>query len=137
MRHLENLPNRFNVPIRPDKDGYLGRECPVKSCRGYFKITPGTGVKGPAPCHCPYCGHSSKMINFTTTAQIGYAKSIVIRQVTDALLQVNDTMNRPFNGRSDSRPLEYRVIDAASFLISVAITREQARAIFARERNTL
>ena len=26
VRHLENLPNRFNVPIRPDKDGYLGRE---------------------------------------------------------------------------------------------------------------
>jgi hypothetical protein len=25
------------------------------------------------------------MINFTTRAQIGYAKSIVIRQVTDAL----------------------------------------------------
>ena len=39
--HLENLPNRFKVPIRPDKGGYLGRECPVKTCKGYFKITPG------------------------------------------------------------------------------------------------
>lgn len=95
MRHLENLPNRFNVPIRPDKDGYLGRECPAKSCRGYFKITPGTGVKGPAPCHCPYCGHSSKMSDFATRAQIEYAKSIVVRQVTDALHQ--DLKDMEFN----------------------------------------
>jgi hypothetical protein len=95
VRHLENLPNRFNVPIRPDKDGYLGRECPAKSCRGYFKITPGTGVKGPAPCHCPYCGHSSKMRDFATRAQIEYAKSIVVRQVTDALHQ--DLKDMEFN----------------------------------------
>lgn len=95
MRHLENLPNRFNVPIRPDKDGYLGRECPVKTCKGYFKITPGTGVKGPAPCHCPYCGHSSKMSDFTTRAQIEYAESIVLRQVTDALHQ--DLKDMEFN----------------------------------------
>ena len=95
MRHLETLPNRFNVPIRPDKDGYLGRECPAKSCRGYFKITPGTGVKGPTPCHCPYCGHSSKISEFATRAQIEYAKSIVVRQVTDALHQ--DLKDMEFN----------------------------------------
>ena len=85
MRHVESLPNRFNIPIKPDKDGYLGRECPIKACKGYFKITPGTGLKGRVPCHCPYCGHSAKMSDFTTKAQIEYAKSVVIRQVTDAI----------------------------------------------------
>ena len=85
MRHLESLPNRFNISIKPDKDGYLGRECPIKACKGYFKITPGTGLKGRVPCHCPYCGHSAKMSDFTTKAQIEYAKSVVIRQVTDAI----------------------------------------------------
>jgi hypothetical protein len=80
MRHVESLPNRFNIPIKPDKDGYLGRECPIKVCKGYFKITPGTGLKGRVPCHCPYCGHSAKMSDFTTQAQIEYAKSVVIRQ---------------------------------------------------------
>ena len=60
MRHLENLPNRFSISIKPDKDGYLGRECPVKTCKGYFKITPGTGLKGRIPFHCPYCGHSGR-----------------------------------------------------------------------------
>jgi len=95
VRHLESLPNRFNVPIRPDQDGYLGRECSVKTCKGYFKITPGTGLKGPIPCHCPYCGHSGRMSDFTTRAQIEYAKSIVLRQVTDALHQ--DLKDMEFN----------------------------------------
>ena len=95
MRHLESLPNRFSISIKPDKDGYLGRECPVKTCRGYFKLSPGTGLKGPVPCHCPYCGHSGKMSDFTTKAQIEYAKSIVIRQVTDALHE--DLKDMEFN----------------------------------------
>lgn len=84
VRHLERLPKRFSIPIKPDRDGYLGRECPVKECRGYFKITPGTGLTGPIPCHCPYCGHLAEMSKFTTKAQVEYAKSLVIRQVTDA-----------------------------------------------------
>jgi len=85
MRHVESLPNRFNIPIKPDKDGYLGRECPIKVCKGYFKITPGTGLKGRVPCHCPYCGHIGKSSTFFTPEQIEYARSVVIRKVTDAI----------------------------------------------------
>jgi len=54
MNNLQNLGTQFNIPISPDDDGYLGRECPVQECLGYFKITLGTGIQGPAPCHCPY-----------------------------------------------------------------------------------
>jgi hypothetical protein len=60
MNNLRRLGSQFSISIKPDDDGYLGRECPVEECLGYFKITPGTGVKGPAPCHCPYCGHSGE-----------------------------------------------------------------------------
>jgi hypothetical protein len=97
VRRLQDLPNRFNIPIKPDKDGYLGRECPAKGCKGYFKITPGTGLKGPVPCHCPYCGHSGKMSDFATKAQIEYAKSVVIRQLTDAVHE--DLKDMEFNHR--------------------------------------
>lgn len=83
--HLDNLGKQFSIPITADDDGYLGRECPVKDCLGYFKITPGTGVKGPAPCFCPYCGHKGESNTFFTQEQIEYAKSVVLRQVTDAL----------------------------------------------------
>src|ERR1700689_348464 len=85
MNHLRNLGNRFSIPIPPDEDGYVGRECPIKECLGYFKITPGTGIKGPAPCICPYCGHSGKNDTFWTQEQIQYAHSVALRKITDAV----------------------------------------------------
>lgn len=75
----------MSVPIRSDKDGYLGRECPIKECLGYFKITPGTGIKGPAPCHCPYCGYSGASNEFFTREQIEYARSVAVRKLLDVV----------------------------------------------------
>lgn len=83
--NLDNLGKQFSIPISTADDGYLGRECPVQDCLGYFKITPGTGVKGPAPCYCPYCGHKGESNTFFTQEQIEYAKSVVLRKVTDAV----------------------------------------------------
>ncbi len=83
--NLDNLGTQFSIPITADDDGYLGRECPVEVCLGYFKITPGTGVKGPSPCFCAYCGHKGESNTFFTQEQIEYAKSVVLRKVTDAL----------------------------------------------------
>jgi hypothetical protein len=83
--NMDRLGKQLSIPITADEDGYLGRECPEQECLGYFKITPGTGMKGPAPCHCPYCGHSGDNNTFFTQEQIEYAKSIALRQFTDAL----------------------------------------------------
>lgn len=83
--NLRRLGNKVNVPINADEDGYLGRECPVEKCLGYFKITPGTGIQGPAPCHCPYCGHTGDNNTFWTQEQLEYARSIALRAFTDAL----------------------------------------------------
>jgi len=82
--NVERLGTHFSIPIEPDEDGYLGRECPVEECLGYFKITPGTGLTGPAPCCCPYCGQSGEQDTFFTQAQIEYAKSVAFKQFTDA-----------------------------------------------------
>ncbi len=77
-----------SVSLSPDENGYLGRECPVQKCLGYFKITPGTGLKGKGlPCHCPYCGHTQSHNHFHTTEQIEYAKSMAVRQFTDRFTQ--------------------------------------------------
>lgn len=94
-RNLDRLGKQLSIPINADEDGYLGRECPVEECLGYFKITPGTGIKGPAPCHCPYCGHSGDSNTFFTQEQIEYAKSIALRQFTDTLHQ--DLKSMEFN----------------------------------------
>ena len=85
MRNVKRLGDQVSVPMHSDEDGYFGRECPVEECHGYFKVTPGTGVQGSPLCHCPYCGHSGDNGTFWTQEQIEYARSFVLRQVTDAL----------------------------------------------------
>src|ERR1700733_6618603 len=84
---LDGLGNQFSIPIAADAQGYLGRECPIQNCLGYFKITPGTGLKGAAPCYCPYCGHKGESNTFFTQEQLDYAKSVVLRKLTRALHQ--------------------------------------------------
>src|SRR4051812_47953037 len=82
---LRSLGSSFSVDLHPDEAGYVGRECPVETCEGYFKITLGTGIKGLAPCHCPYCGHTGEPPTFATEQQIEYAKSIAFGQIMDAV----------------------------------------------------
>ncbi len=96
MRHVEQLGDRFSIPIPQASDGYLGRECP--ECDQYFKITPGTGLTGvDLQCHCPYCGHAAAPNQFFTKAQIAYARSVVINKVTGALIK--DMKRLEFNHR--------------------------------------
>jgi len=87
MTHVERLGNTFNIPISKDEEGFLGRECPVTDCEGYFKITPGTGLQGTTDCICPYCGHKGHQNKFFTKDQIEYAKSVAIRKITGAIVK--------------------------------------------------
>lgn len=98
MRNLRNLGSQFTIPIPPDEEGLIGRECPMPECEGYFKLQQGTGLKGEnLPGTCPYCGHQAAPDQFFTRAQIEYAKSVVIREVTGALLK--DLKSFEFNHR--------------------------------------
>jgi len=86
MDHLRRLDNHISVPIQTDESGFTGRECPQAECEGYFKVEFGTGLKGEGlPCNCPYCGHSAGHNQFWTKEQVEYAKSVAMRQFTDAL----------------------------------------------------
>jgi len=88
MSNLDRLGNTMFVSIHPDGEGFIGRECPDPNCSGYFKIEPGTGLKGKdLPCCCPYCGHTGSHNTFLTKEQIEYARSVVLNQVTDALIK--------------------------------------------------
>jgi hypothetical protein len=60
----------------------------VPECESYFKTQFGTGLKGEnLPCHCPYCGHAAGTDKFFTKAQVEYAQSVVVNQVTGAVLK--------------------------------------------------
>jgi hypothetical protein len=106
MRYLGNLGGHFSVPLPPDKEGYIGRECP--NCQGYFKAVPGTGLKNATNCHCPYCGHIAHQSRFTTRDQIEYAKSVAIRRITDAIT-------------AELKGLEFDVKPSGAFGIRVSI----------------
>lgn len=86
LSRLQQLQGEISVSIPGDENGFLGRECPVAACEGYFLIKPGTGLSGKdLPCHCPYCGHRGPNNTFYTKEQIDYAKSVVMRRVEDAM----------------------------------------------------
>jgi hypothetical protein len=81
-----SLPTRINVPIPKDERGYIGRECPIASCEGYFKIKLGTGLKGKdLPCHCAYCGHTASHDQFATKEQVEFVRSVAHRKVVEEL----------------------------------------------------
>ncbi len=88
MSRFGEFPERVPISIRPDDEGFTGRECPNKQCLGYFKIEFGTGLKGEGlPCHCPYCGHTAPQEQFWTKEQIEYAKSVAMREISDEFVK--------------------------------------------------
>ncbi len=82
----------YQISIRPDKDGYTGRECPT--CEKYFKIKNGTGLPEATDCHCPYCNHLGPQNEYWTKQQLEYAKSVVINKVSNDLIAQMKKMER-------------------------------------------
>lgn len=88
MDPFRRLEKGISVSMLTDEDGLVGRECPNPECLGYFKIRFGTGLTEPGlPCHCPYCGHVAGHDQFWTQDQLGYAQSVLVREVGKAFKQ--------------------------------------------------
>ena len=73
---------KFSVPIEPDEEGMIGRECPQSNCEKYFKIKGGTGIQNNPAMFCPYCCYKGTQDQFFTKEQIEYAQSLALRHVT-------------------------------------------------------
>ncbi len=89
---------QFSVPVPKGRSGYTDRKCP--KCRGRFKIMLGTGLADIEDCHCPYCGCHEPHSCFHTTAQIEYARSVVVDKVTRRLNSKLKRMAGNINRRS-------------------------------------
>jgi len=75
------------VPLTPDENGFIGRECP--ECKMYFKVKPGTGL----PINhqiCPYCNYQGPNDKFFTEEQIKYAESVALKKIVDPFLNKID-----------------------------------------------
>ena len=89
---------RYSVTFPASRGGYTGRKCP--NCCKYFKIMLGTGLEDIKKCYCPYCGCHEPHSSLHTTAQIEYARSVVINRVTRRLDSKLKRMARNINRRS-------------------------------------
>jgi hypothetical protein len=108
MSHVKSLGNSIKIPIKPDEEGYIGRECPNPECEGYFKITPGTGLHNITSCYCPYCGHFAEQKSFWTKDQIEYVKSYALSKIMDAV-------------RKDMKELEFDIKPKGPFGIGFSM----------------
>jgi predicted RNA-binding Zn-ribbon protein involved in translation (DUF1610 family) len=96
--------DEFSVPIKPDDDGLLGRECPNEDCdTKYFKIsmTIPDGMEELAENFsqeeftCPYCGTRDNMQRFHTQAQVEWIQSMMIRDIHKAFGDMLEDSFRP------------------------------------------
>ncbi len=86
LRNFRRVSKGIKVQFQADEKGFVGRECPKDGCEGYFKIVLGTGLEVEGlPCHCPYCGYSGSHNEFWTSEQIQYARSVAMREMSNAL----------------------------------------------------
>jgi Zn finger protein HypA/HybF involved in hydrogenase expression len=94
----------FHVPLTPDAEGMVGRECPNEQCKTkHFKICIANDGHEPdstmdlreKDLMCPYCGTSLQMQDGATKAQLAWIESLVIQ---GAMTMINDTMEDAFSG---------------------------------------
>jgi hypothetical protein len=92
----------FSVPLEPDEDRMLGRECPNEECQPkYFKMSTSIpdeiskkGVEfSQIEVTCPYCGSFDNMQHFHTKSQIKWTESMILRDVAKT---VQDMLKSPF-----------------------------------------
>ena len=98
--------DQFIIPLRPDEDGMIGRECPDKECQPrYFKIFVPESEKeknekiekeeseelSQSEIICPYCGRRGNMQEFHTKEQIEWIKSMIER---DLFRSIQDTFKK-------------------------------------------
>jgi len=80
----------FNVPLKADEDGMIGRECPNEDCQPkYFKMSMtipdeiSTKIENFSQIDvtCPYCGTVDNMQYYHTKSQLEWIKSMMFRDV--------------------------------------------------------
>lgn len=74
------------IALLTDAEGMLGRQCPQRNCKGYFKVRLGV-VKDVNGLSCPYCGANGSQVDFLTSDQSKYLKTAVAQKIVGPLLR--------------------------------------------------
>jgi uncharacterized Zn finger protein (UPF0148 family) len=78
---------QISIPIEPDKDGYLDKECPNEGCAFQFKVESDDWRKlfTEEKVYCPLCRHEAKSDSWFTTEQIEQAKEQTLKHIRGRL----------------------------------------------------
>ncbi len=87
--------DNLEVTISPDAKGYLGRQCPDKACRKYFKILLSSWPPGAGEATCPYCGHAERFDKYITEDQEAYGYSSVMKKFAEEASEFMKQMEAP------------------------------------------
>lgn len=73
----------FKLPVEPDLEGYLDKECPSEECLYKFKVLSQdwSDKFKDEEVFCPVCGHSAPSKSWWTTEQINNAKKQAIKHM--------------------------------------------------------
>lgn len=111
----------ISIPLPIGPDNLIGRECPNEQCLKYFRIQPGTGLKGEnLPCHCPYCGHTGPQNTFHTPEQINHTKAAgkaILQNALNEFVKNVFSKNQSTSGRNSLEAISIRKAEAYRSLI--------------------
>jgi hypothetical protein len=80
LKKMENSKN-ISIPILPDEDGYLDKECPNPSCLFQFKVNANDWENNfkDEQVFCPKCHHAAK--SWLTSEQVKEGKDQIVNQM--------------------------------------------------------
>lgn len=90
LQELEGV-KHFSIPIHPDKDGYIDKECPDEKCMFQFKVhdEDWSVLFDNEKVFCPMCRHEANSRSWFTTEQINQGqqkiRGHIIARINNAL----------------------------------------------------
>lgn len=77
----------MSVPIEPDSEGFLDKECPSEPCLFLFKVNAEdwSVIVRDEEVFCPSCGHTAPADNWYPRAQVEAAREYAIGTITNAM----------------------------------------------------
>jgi hypothetical protein len=100
LRELEGL-KHFSIPIHPDKDGYIDKECPDEKCMFQFKVhdEDWTAIFENEKVFCPMCRHEANSRSWFTTEQINQGQQKVREHIVSRINNALHEDAENFNAR--------------------------------------
>lgn len=86
LRRLEQT-KEISVPIEPDSDGFLDKECPSDPCLFLFKVhsEDWSNIVRDEEVFCPSCGHTAPARSWYTKVQIEAARDYALGTITNSM----------------------------------------------------